>query len=104
MSLPPLTALKSKCKSRHSKGLQDNSKQISPLCSYLEEGQVAVPVNAGNLQIAHDDFAVLVEFLQGAVLLVQVRESAQLVLRARTNYSEREEKQNKKEKKKAGSL
>lgn len=43
---------------------------VSP--PYLEEGEVAVSINAGNLQIPHDDFAVLVELLQGAVLLVQV--------------------------------
>lgn len=54
-------------------------------CSHLEEGEVAVAIDAGDLQIAHDDLAVLVELLQGTVLLVQVRQSAQLVLRARTN-------------------
>lgn len=53
--------------------------------SYLEEGEVAVSIDAGNLQIAHDDFTILVELLQGAVLLVQVRQGAQLVLCARTN-------------------
>lgn len=52
---------------------------------YLEEGQVAVSIDACDLQIAHDDLAVLVELLQGAVLLVQVREGAQLVFRARAN-------------------
>lgn len=54
-------------------------------CSYLQEGEVAVSINAGNLQIAHDDFTVLVELLQGAVLLVQVGQSAQLVVCAGTN-------------------
>lgn len=53
--------------------------------SYLQEGQVAVSINAGNLQIAHDNFTVFVELLQGAVLLVQIRQSAQLVLCARAN-------------------
>lgn len=54
-------------------------------CSYLQEGEVAVAINAGNLQIAHDDLTVLVELLQGAVLLIQVGQSAQLVVRAGTN-------------------
>lgn len=54
-------------------------------CFYLEEGEVAVPIDARNLQIAHDHFTILVELLQGAVLLVQVRQSAQLVLCAGTN-------------------
>lgn len=54
-------------------------------CSYLQEGKVAISINAGNLQIAHDNFTVLVELPQGAVLLIQVRETAQLVICARTN-------------------
>lgn len=54
-------------------------------CPYLQEGEVAVSIDAGNLQIAHDDFTVLVELLQGAVLLIQVGQSAQLVVRAGTN-------------------
>lgn len=61
-------------------------------CSYLEEGEVAVPIDAGDLQVAHDNLAVLVELLQGAVLLVQVGQSAQLVFRARTNCRERNSK------------
>lgn len=62
----------------------ENKPEMVP-CSYLEEGEVAVSINAGNLQIAHNNFTVLVELLQGAVLLVQVRESAQLVFCARAN-------------------
>lgn len=54
-------------------------------CPYLEEGEVAVSIDAGDLQIAHDNFTVLVELLQGAVLLVQVGESAQFVICAWTN-------------------
>lgn len=54
-------------------------------CSYLQEGKVAISINAGNLQIAHDNFTVLVQLPQGAVLLIQVRETAQLVICARTN-------------------
>lgn len=54
-------------------------------CSYLQEGEVAVSINAGNLQIAHDNFTVLVQLLQGAVLLIQVGQTAQLVICARTN-------------------
>lgn len=54
-------------------------------CSYLQEGEVAVSINAGNLQITHDNFTVLIELPQGAVLLIQVRETAQLVICARTN-------------------
>lgn len=53
--------------------------------SYLQEGEVAVSINAGDLQIAHDNFTVLVELPQGAVLLIQVRETAQLVICASTN-------------------
>lgn len=55
---------------------------------YLEEGEVAVPIDAGDLQVPHDDLAVLVELLQGSVLLVQVRECAQLVLCTRANCTE----------------
>lgn len=54
-------------------------------CPYLEEGEVAVSIDAGDLQVAHDNFTVLVELLQGAVLLVQVGESAQFVICAWTN-------------------
>lgn len=53
---------------------------------YLEEGEVAVPIDAGNLQIPHDDLTILVELLQGAVLLVQVGQSAEFVLRAGTHW------------------
>lgn len=63
-------------------------KKKNPLifsCSYLQEGEVAVSIDAGNLQIAHDNFTVLVELPQGAVLLIQVRETAQLVICASTN-------------------
>lgn len=63
-------------------------------CSYLEEREVAVSIDAGNFQIAHDNFTVLVELLQGAVLLVQVRQRAQLVFCAWTNWSEREAEKN----------
>lgn len=62
-------------------------------CSYLEEGEVAVSIDAGNLQIAHDDFTVLVELLQAAVLLVQVGQSAQLVLCAGTNWRQTQRKE-----------
>lgn len=58
-------------------------------CPYLEEGEVAVAIDAGDLQIAHDNFTVLVELFQGAVLLVQVGESAQFVICAWTNYKDR---------------
>lgn len=64
--------------------LEKTSQKMVP-CSYLEEGEVAVSIDAGNLQIAHNNFTVLIELLQGAVLLVQVGQSAQLVLCARTN-------------------
>lgn len=59
---------------------------------YLEEGEVAVPIDAGNLQIPHDDLAVLVELLQGAVLLVQVGQSAEFVFRAGTHWETETEK------------
>lgn len=65
--------------------------------SYLEEGEVAVPIDAGDLQVAHDNLTVLVELLQGVVLLVHVGEGAQLVFRARTNCSRERERRQKQE-------
>lgn len=40
--------------------------------THLEEGEVAVPVDTGDLQVSHDHLTVLIMLLQGAVLLVQV--------------------------------
>ena len=40
--------------------------------SYLEEVEVAVAVDAGDLQVAHHHLTVLVGLLQRAVLLLQV--------------------------------
>lgn len=54
------------------------------LCPYSEEGEVPAAVNACDLKVAHDDFAVLVVLPQGPVLLLQVRQRAQLVLCAGT--------------------
>lgn len=47
---------------------------------YSEEGEVPTAVDACDLKVAHYDFTVLVVLPQGAVLLLQVRQRAQLVL------------------------
>lgn len=47
--------------------------------AYPQKGEVPVVLDAGYLQVAHDDLTVLIVFAQGSVLLLQVRERAQLV-------------------------
>lgn len=42
------------------------------MSAYPQEGEITAAVDAGDLQVAHDDFAVLVVLAQGAVLLFQV--------------------------------
>jgi len=51
---------------------------------YSEEGEIPAAVDACDLKVAHYDFTVLVVFPQGAILLLQVRQGAQLVLCAST--------------------
>lgn len=46
---------------------------------YSEEGEVPTAVDARDLKVAHYNFTVLIIFPQGAVLLLQVRQCAQLV-------------------------
>lgn len=48
--------------------------------AYSEKGEVPTAVDACDLKVAHHDFAVLVVLPQGAVLLLQVGQRAQLVL------------------------
>ena len=57
--------------------------------SYSEEGEVTAAVDAGDLQVAHHHLAVLVVLPQGAVLLLQVRQRAQLVLCASAHWRRR---------------
>ena len=57
---------------------------------YSQEGEVPAPVDAGDLQVAHHHLTVLVVLPQGAVLLLQVRQRAQLVLRAGTYWEGKE--------------
>lgn len=52
------------------------------LVSYPEEREVPAAVNACNLQVPHHDLAVLVVLPESAILLLQVRQRAQLILRA----------------------
>lgn len=79
--------------SNHSNGPKTGeSKRPIAGSAYLEEGQVAAALDAGDLQVAHDHFAVLVELLQRAVLLFQVRGTAQLVLCAWADCKNRTEK------------
>lgn len=56
------------------------NKKTLGFSSYSEESQVTTSVNACDLKVAHHDFAVLVVLSQSAVLLLQVRQRAQLVL------------------------
>lgn len=49
--------------------------------SYPEEREVPAAVDAGDFKVPHHDFAVLVVLPESAVLLLQVRQRAQLILR-----------------------
>lgn len=53
--------------------------------AYPQEGEVPVVLDAGDLQVAHHHLAVLIVLAQGTVLLLQVRQGAQLVLSASTH-------------------
>lgn len=50
-------------------------------------------LNAGDLQVAHHHLAVLIVLAQGTVLLLQVRQGAQLVLSASTHCKKTQHKQ-----------
>lgn len=56
---------------------------------YSEEGEVTTAVNACDLEVAHYNFTALIVFPQSAILLLQVRQRAQLVLRSSTYYEKR---------------
>lgn len=47
---------------------------------YPQKGEVSVVLDAGYLQVTHDYLTVFIVFAQGSILLLQVRERAQLVL------------------------
>lgn len=53
--------------------------------AYPQEGEVSVVLDAGDLQVAHHHLTVLIILAQGPVLLLQVRQGAQLVLSASTH-------------------
>lgn len=56
---------------------------------YPQKGEVPVVLDAGYLQVAHDHLTVLIVFAQGSILLLQVRERAQLVLCSCTHCQEK---------------
>lgn len=53
--------------------------------AYPQEGEVSVVLDAGDFQVAHHYLAVLIVLAQGPILLLQIREGAQLVLGASTH-------------------
>lgn len=61
--------------------------------AYPQEGEVSVVLDAGDFQVAHHYLTVLIVLAQGSVLLLQVREGAQLVLGASTHCKKPEHKQ-----------
>lgn len=56
---------------------------------YPQKGEVPVVLDAGYLQVAHDHLTVLIVLAQGSILLLQVRERAQLVLCSCTHCQEK---------------
>lgn len=56
---------------------------------YPQKGEVPVVLDAGYFQVAHDYLTVLIVFAQGSVLLLQVRERAQLILCACTHCQDK---------------
>lgn len=57
--------------------------------AYPEEGEVPAAVDAGDLKVAHDDFTVFIILPQSSVLLVQVREGAELVFCTSTHWGKK---------------
>lgn len=55
------------------------------LVSYPEECEVPAAVDTCDLKVPHHDFAVLVVLPESAILLLQVRQRAQLILRTGTH-------------------
>lgn len=55
------------------------------LVSYPEEREVPAAVDTCDLKVPHHDFAVLVVLPESAILLLQVRQRAQLILRTGTH-------------------
>lgn len=56
--------------------------------AHPEEGEVPAAVDARDLQVAHDDLTVFIVLPHGLVLLLQVRQRAQLVLRTSAHWGE----------------
>lgn len=55
------------------------------LFSYPEEREVSAAVDTCDLKVPHHNFAVLVVLPETAILLLQVRQRAQLILRTGTH-------------------
>lgn len=55
------------------------------LVSYPEEREVSAAVDTRDLKVPHHNFAVLVVLPESAILLLQVRQRAQLILRTGTH-------------------
>lgn len=58
---------------------------VNVSCSYPEECEVATSVDARDLEVAHHDLTVFIVFSQRAILLLQIRQCAQLVLGTSTH-------------------
>lgn len=70
---------------KHPSLLSQTQREGEEQAAYPQEGEVSVVLDAGDLQVAHHDLAVLIVLAQGPVLLLQVRQGAQLVLGASTH-------------------
>lgn len=57
---------------------------------YPEKCEVSAAVDARDLQVAHHNFAVLVVLPKGAILLLQVRQRAQLILCTSTYWENKD--------------
>lgn len=53
--------------------------------THLKKVQVAVPLDAGDLQVSHHHLTVLVELAQSVVVLIQIGQGAELVVSALTH-------------------
>lgn len=78
---------------QHPSLLSQMQREGEELAAYPQEGEVSVVLDAGDLQVAHHDLAVLIVLAQGPVLLLQVRQGAQLVLGASTHCKQTQHSQ-----------
>lgn len=60
-----------------------------PLSFYLQEGEVLILLNEDDLKIAHDDFTVVVHFVECLVALVGIARHTEPVESACTDWNER---------------